>query len=313
MTNECVICGRPTPDGFACATEAAQAAQKLAAIVDLAPEARNVAYGLQRGSQGGASGKPGSRSPGNDDALDALHAVANALTTIARDIAETRGIRFVSEPFNVQGVLDPLVAACSWLQGQMEWVRHATDEQGGPYAPAVFAEIADCARRIRLTVEGPAPKRYLGPCGAERQHIESCAGGAVWCYEPCTCWCHQGEPEVCEGDVYVRGDARTGRCDTCKAEVDRAERQAWLDGEVRQRAYRASEIEDAYGISANLIRQWATEQRGLLRVHDRDFLGRARYMLGEVLDLATAQKLKAAERAAQRERRAAARAAEVGA
>lgn len=91
-TNLCVICGRSTPDGYACASEAAQAAQKLASIADLAPEARRVAYGLTRGSQGGASGKPGSRSPGNDDALDVLTEIENTLTTWARHIAETRGV-----------------------------------------------------------------------------------------------------------------------------------------------------------------------------------------------------------------------------
>lgn len=90
--NECVICGRPTPDGYACAAEAAEAAQKLRAIADLAPEARRVAYGLTRGSQGGSSGKPGSRSPGNDDALDVLTEIENTLTTWARHIAETRGV-----------------------------------------------------------------------------------------------------------------------------------------------------------------------------------------------------------------------------
>jgi hypothetical protein len=91
VTNECVICGRPTPDGYADSHCAAQAAQKLAMIADLAPEARNVAYGLSRGSQGGASGKPGSRSPGNDDALDALGEVQSELVGWVRVICEQRG------------------------------------------------------------------------------------------------------------------------------------------------------------------------------------------------------------------------------
>lgn len=90
--SECVICGRPMEDtAYACAAEAAQAAQKLRGIVELAPEARNVAYGLSRGAQGGASGKPGSRSPGNDDALDALAAIENTLVGWVRVICEQRG------------------------------------------------------------------------------------------------------------------------------------------------------------------------------------------------------------------------------
>jgi hypothetical protein len=38
-----------------------------------------------------AGGKPGSRPPLNDGATDVVHEVQNMITTLARDIAETRG------------------------------------------------------------------------------------------------------------------------------------------------------------------------------------------------------------------------------
>lgn len=89
----CAVCeSRPTPDGYACTGCASKAAGHLAAIVELAPDARAVAAGLVRRGRGGAGGKPGSRPPLNDGATDVVWAVENALTTLARDIAETRGV-----------------------------------------------------------------------------------------------------------------------------------------------------------------------------------------------------------------------------
>lgn len=224
---------------------------------------------------------------------------------------------------------DPIIAAARFINDQMRWLRGAIDEQGQPYAPHVFAEIDHCARRMRSIVDGPAAKKYLGPCGAFV--VAEAADGC-----PVNCTCHNGpqyacdEPggcgsagcgrprttgETCEGDVQARvyGDGRladTGRCATCGATVDTAARTAWLDDEVRSRAFRASEIEDAYGVNANLIRQWATEKRNLVQVHGHDRKGRALYLLSQVLDVARDKALERAERQAEKARRAAARAAE---
>lgn len=89
----CAVCeSRPTPDGWACGHCTDRAAGHLAAIIELAPDARAVAAGLVRRGRGGAGGKPGSRPPLNDGATDALGEVQNMLTTLARDIAETRGV-----------------------------------------------------------------------------------------------------------------------------------------------------------------------------------------------------------------------------
>jgi hypothetical protein len=84
---------RQADDGNACQPCIERLAEKLAAIAELAPDARLVAAGLvRRGSGSGASGKPGSRPPLNDGATDALDEITNTLTTWARHIAETRGV-----------------------------------------------------------------------------------------------------------------------------------------------------------------------------------------------------------------------------
>jgi hypothetical protein len=77
-----------------CTACADRAARQLAEIVEFTPDATSIAYGEVRRGTGGGSNKPGSRSPANDDALDALAEIRNALTTLARDIAETRGLTF---------------------------------------------------------------------------------------------------------------------------------------------------------------------------------------------------------------------------
>lgn len=94
-SDECRGClPRVAAEGFVCAPCLGRTAAKLEALIDLAPYGRLVAAGLVRRGSGGATGKPDSRPPLNVDALDALNAIQNALTTMAREIAETRGVRF---------------------------------------------------------------------------------------------------------------------------------------------------------------------------------------------------------------------------
>ena len=227
---------------------------------------------------------------------------------------------------------DPLIAAARFLEAQLEWMRHAVaDEQGQPYAVAAFAEIAHCAGRLRGLVNGPSEQRYLGPCGAPIRYdrcmaAASLSGSCVTMLEGFP-RCDEGEcvrmdRTECDGDVYgPRGGSR-GRCRTCKAEVAQDDRQAWLDGEVRAHAFRAYEIAQAYGVSADTIRSWAA--RGRLKSYWRTDTGltadwtdppegetrdRLHY-IGDVLDLAAADKARLAGEQAKRARRAANRAAD---
>jgi hypothetical protein len=233
-----------------------------------------------------------------------------------------------------RAVTDPLIAAAQFLSAQLDWLRHATDEMGQPYAAGVFAEIRDCASRMRGVVEGPADRRYLGPCGAVREHQDLCGHGkADPCFaddftDECECWCHDGEPDTCEGDVYARDGAPAGHCRTCGATVDTGERRKWLDAEVRSRAFRAAEIASAYGINVKTIRSWATERQARydhsgtqveaarpakLHVHGWDRDGRPLFLVGDVLDLAAVDAARREQARAERARRAAARTAEMGA
>ncbi|GAA2681787.1 hypothetical protein [Actinoplanes palleronii] len=291
---------RTAEEGYVCDTSIARAVSQLALIVDLAPDARAVAAGLVRRGAGGGGGKPGSRPPLNDGATDALDAIQNTLTTLAREIAETRGLQSPSALHGGPGVTDPLAKAASWLSDQMRWLRHALDDQGGPYAVTAFAEIADSAARMRGIVNGPTAQAYLGPCGESTQ-VETTT------YSDTEPTYMDGAP--CEGDVYGYRGARLGTCRTCGTTVDQDERRAWLDAQTRDRTYRASEIEHAYKVKAHTIRMWAA--RGLIHEHDRDLLGRPRYLLGDVLDLAALMAKRRAENEAKRLRRAAEQAAEM--
>jgi hypothetical protein len=269
-----------------CSRCTADAAQKLAEIVELAPAARDVAHGLSRRSQGGASGKPGSRLPLDLTATAKLDAVSNELGTWVRHIVEERGTYPPSLPHG----FDPIAPSARFLAEQLEWLRHR------PEGDEAFQDFAAAARVLRGIARGPAEQRYLGPCGADT--VRAGMVGDQW----------ESEVLTCEGDVYGRPGADTGTCRSCGAQVDQDERRAWLDGEVRQRAFRAAHIAEAYGISANTIRSWAG--RGQLVAHGEDRDGRPLYNVGDVLDLAAADAARRETARATRERRAAARAAE---
>lgn len=280
----CVICGkRPALDGWVDSYCTANRRRDLDDVVELTPDARHVARGQARRGTSGASGKPGSSVPFNVDATDTLNAVQNALTTLARDIADRRGLR-APRPEHLGH--DTIVVAAAWLREQLEWCRHAMDG-AEPYAVGAFEEIHQCARAVRRITYGSPERRYLGPCGAPT---------ARWTDE------NGRVRDDCPGDIYARHGAAEGVCnrDSCRATVAAEERSEWLDGLVRTYAYTAAEIAHAYPeINAGTIRQWA--HRGRLAATGADEQGRPRYTLGAVLDLAAAE---AARREEQRARRA---------
>lgn len=311
---------RTTSEGHACTPCVMHTDGQLTAIAELAPDARLVAAGLARADAGLAIGKPASRPPLNPDATDAVHHVQNRLTTLARDIAATRGLTVPDA-----GARDPIVVAARWLRQQRDWIRHAADGQGEPYAVAAYAEIRDCASRLRSVANGPGEQRYLGPCGAElRRDYEPAGpnGGITEIY-------------TCDGDVRIRPGASKGCCRTCKTEYDQRERRIWLDGQVRSSdlVWTARGIADALDINVKTVRGWATQrvapngvilQQARLGTFWRDgdrlvpwaeprpgedvkARGERLHYVADVIELAQ-------QAAAERERRAAAReAAEMGA
>ncbi|WP_145830911.1 hypothetical protein [Actinoplanes teichomyceticus] len=267
-----------------------RARRQLAEIADLVPAARDVAHRqARRGGGGGASGKPGSSLPIDLGATARLDAVQNALSGWVRVIAEERGIcpeihgggRTGSAGMEGMGSggRDDLRASARWLVGMCEWMRHRAE------VDTFLTDVDASARALRGVVNGPRERKYLGPCGADQ--VAAFAEGLA-------------DTERCEGDVYGWPGAEKGTCRTCGANVLQAERRAWLDDEVRQYAYTASEIAAAYPIRRNTINQWAS--RGRLAAHDHNEQGRARYNLGDVLELAAGEAARREERRAARER-----------
>jgi hypothetical protein len=153
--NECVICDRPTPDGYAdvaCAVDRPR--QLLAEIQDMLPAALDVAHRQARhGTGGGASGKPGSALPLDLGATARLDGVRTALTTWWRHIAEERvggtWVVFAGEPIE---------QAAIWLSGQLEWMRHR------PECVEFLRDITACHRIIRGIVEPGQHRVIVGLC-----------------------------------------------------------------------------------------------------------------------------------------------------
>lgn len=262
----CVRCERPTPDGHACHhCGITKPTTQLHQIADMTPAARDIAQGTARRTTTNTTGKPGPQTPIDLGATSRLDAVQIALTAHVDHIGTTRGI---TRPwFNHHA--DPIAAAAQWLiTNGLEWMRH----RGRDDANRFLTDIDICTRIITGIARGPIAQKYLGPCGALISTLSDETGELV--------------AEECQGDIYAREGATAGRCRTCGAEVSTDLRRAWLDTEVRSHAYRAAEIAGAYPINANTIRSWA--HRGILHEHARDTDGKPLYLLGDVLDLATA-------------------------
>jgi hypothetical protein len=325
---------RVAEDGYCCPACASLAAQNLGLVAEVALAVSDAANRLSAGSDGGGSGKPGSRLPLDLGARAKLDGVEGSLYGWARHVAEERGVQVPGLPVapkpqvgpvcrtryecvhdSCKTIRDPagmpvlLAVVAGWLVGHLDWLAHR------PEVDEAFGDFAACARIVRGIVRGPADQRYLGPCGA----VRSCEGLVVGDWPEADCGNHVvhelHELPPCDGDVYVRGDARTGRCKTCGAEVDRSDREAWLSGEVRGWAFRASEIAEAYRVNVDTIRSWAF--RGHLKSYYRTETGivapwndvaagakaeRLHYV-GDVLDLAAADAARREENRAKRARR----------
>lgn len=258
-TPTCVCCTRPTADGYACTGCANRAAGHLATLIDLTPDARDVAHGLNSRGDGGTGGKPGSRPPGDIEAMGRLSDVQNTLSTLARDIAAARGVQ---EPD--AGRLDVIVVASRWLAGQLEWLRHALDD-AEPFASRAFDEIDACARRVYGMANGPVPGRYAGPCSQT-----------------------DAEGKVCGEDVTARPGAAVGACKVCGSEYDVDEQQAWMRGEIEGYLARPVEIAGVllrlgFPVGYSTIAAYAA--KGQLIAHGSDEKGRALFRIGDVIDL----------------------------
>lgn len=290
--NLCIRCARPMADqAYCCSNCAYRAGDQLHEIADLCPPARDVAHGFTRHGDSSASGKPGSRMPLNTMATQKLDQIQARLSTWVGEIAHGRG-RPIPAPRHLGD--DPIVLWARWLAGHVEWMRKTDD------AERFLIEVDECVRVIRGVVRGPAPQKYLGPCGAVVEPPEcNPIRHAPDCPQDC------GIAYPCDGDVYAREGASDGACRVCGAKWSTGERAVWLDGVARSWLYHANEIADAYPIKAATIRAWLS--RGLLVAHG-EHDGRPLLKLGDVLDLAAGDAARREEARATRARRTAAKA-----
>ncbi len=305
MSDElCVICrDRPAHGAYGCPQCLERARRLLGEIGDMAQAALDVAQRQAVRGGGGGGGKPGSSLPINLGAMARYDAVRNTLTTLARDISETRGVeiprppavRPVSGPTcarpyscdheSCRAVRDPLSVpdeiewVTRWLADQCEWVRHR------PYVDEFVTDVDGAARVIRALASGPRERIYRGPCGAPFVPIT-----------PEVAEEHGINPAVarlglapCPEPLYGRLGAAKAKCKTCEAEYDQDQRIRERQDLAHSYTYTAAEIEHAYGgvILASTIRQW--RKRGLLTVHG-EADGKRLYAIGEVLQVAATAK-----------------------
>lgn len=197
---------------------------------------------------------------------------------------------------------DPIAVAARFLAdpSHLEWIRHRPPDQVGEF----LEDVESCWRDVVAIARGPRDKTYLGPCGApqiaippevaEEQGIHP--ANAALGLAPC------------DGDMRAYPGAVTGRCDRCGATVPVAERREWLEGLVRERNFRAAHIADAYGISADTIRSWASGHNGKrpVRLFPKGYDpkdGAPLYNVADVLELDRQAKERKAERAARKAQR----------
>lgn len=296
--NECVVCGRPTPDGYACTTETERARQQLAEIAELTEPARAVMC-RQTSTTGTVHSTPGPRDLLDYGAGQRLMNVQIALTGWARAVAEERGVGATADS------RDLIVVAAQYLADDrnLEWLRHV------PWVDEVLREVGDCAATMRGIVATPAGRVYLGTCGAERAHAALCFDSAEYGHDvECECWCHDDEPDACDGDVYGKPDKAAAYCNTCGAAYDQAERRVQVAALVQGVPMRASVIAHAHGISVDTIRGWAWVKRDKdgnplnepkLKPAGRDDRGRPLYLVADVLALEGQAEQRRRQRAAQ--------------
>lgn len=253
--NECVRCGRPTPDGYAdvaCAVTKPRA--WLAEIADMVPAARDVAQRqARRGTGGGASGKPGSSLPIDLGATARLDAVEGVLTTWVRHVAEERGVNLAEinaggltglsrSPQWVDqaaGLTDDLSGSAWWLADHCEWMRHR------PEVDEFLTDVEACVRVIRGIADLPHDKRVIvGMCD-------------------------------CGKTLYALPGRQVVTCRGCEAHWDVDDSRDGLRGHLDERLVTAAEAAhlagfldtDRSGLQIRkLVNKWA--ERGELSVDD---------------------------------------------
>jgi hypothetical protein len=312
----CEICGDPT-DATICRREIRSLAGYLSEVIklDLAVEVQtSIARLAQHGHRGGFSPAHAEQEPDDDQGDERLrlplmahgwaarlerpkrgallstalpylpgmanraYAAINAITTTARDIAETRGID-VLLPDLMQGPLcragygcrhqscaiirgrrvdHPAARAAQFLLTQLDWIRRHAD------AAAYVEELSAAAALLNRCVDRPPNAAYAGPCWEEL------------------------DDGRCDFELYAPEGAATVKCGGCGVTHDMDARRRWLRGEAQDALAIAATL--AAGLSSldmpvtsSAIRNLAS--RGRIAAHGHDPHGRPLYRVGDVVDV----------------------------
>ncbi len=142
-----------------------------------------------------------------------------------------------------------------------------------PAAGEMYSDVTGIVARIQRVIDRPPDKVYVGQCGADLLEDED------------------GEPRLCERDLYANPNRAWVECPDCGGSWDVADRKQFLLQAVEDQLATPSEISRALSrlnepVSASMIRGYA--HRGSLNSHPPhplDSKHRPRYRVGDVLDL----------------------------
>jgi hypothetical protein len=261
-------CSNPTSGGYVCGVCLGRLDGHLAELPDLVADlddvvARQTRTGDRVGSRPAETGLPY-----NLGAAEVRDDLRNVLSTWIRDLWEsyrpgrdvpTRESGLDGEPVT-EWVLDPLdlddtlPEMAKWLRRHPSWI------EDHPAGGELVDEITDAVERVRRAVDLPPARVYCGPC-----------------------------PD-CGADLYASPGRSIVRCRECESAYDVEARRAALLNAARGALGTAAEIARALPrllgreLSANTVRTWA--RAGKLTKREPDRLGRPRYLVGEVIDLA---------------------------
>lgn len=170
----CVVCGRPTADGYACMTDAMSLAESLAVAAGHAEDAEAV---IARQTRYGAGGRGGSGDCAPDLTasvkLDAIQLAVDGWTSDLLGVEPFPAWKRSAGPACGTGVRCPhsscaairvvtpppmLSRELAWLSGQMAALRKH------PAADEAFRELQDACDQLVRLVDRPADKVLVGMC-----------------------------------------------------------------------------------------------------------------------------------------------------
>jgi len=240
-------CDRPTGGYYLCPHCTHALVADLRRVDELADQLDATISRQTRTATGvGVTSRPSERPlPVDLTAAEIRADLVNVLTTWARDVADRTG----TTAANVAA----MPTAAAFL------LAHESTLRTHPAAAELHDEITDAIHRAWRAVDRPAERRFVGPC------------------------------DECGADMYARPHAAEHTCRDCGARYDADERRAWLLEQARDRIETASTIARALpgllgtNVTPAMIRGYV--HRGRLLPRPPDPSGRARFRVGDVIDL----------------------------